>query len=59
MPTPLLSKQAHSYQRILDEVSLFLHLMEETDVKEKNTEALQAVGCIAGSTGWQKDIGGG
>jgi signal transduction histidine kinase/CheY-like chemotaxis protein len=28
-------KTAHSYQRILDEVSLFLHLMEESNRKEK------------------------
>jgi CheY-like chemotaxis protein len=28
-------KTAHSYQRILDEVSLFLHLMEENSRKEK------------------------
>jgi signal transduction histidine kinase/DNA-binding response OmpR family regulator len=39
-------KTAHSYQRILDEVSLFLHLMEETDVKEKSPKHYKRLGAL-------------
>jgi hypothetical protein len=39
-------KTAHSYQRILDEVSLFLHLMEETEVKEKTPRHYKRLGAL-------------
>ncbi|MGV3527750.1 MAG: response regulator [Flavisolibacter sp.] len=37
-------KTAHSYKRILDEVSLFLHLMEEERTREKNRSNLRTLG---------------
>jgi CheY-like chemotaxis protein len=37
-------KTAHSYQRILDEVSLFLHLVEENNHTVKNTDSLKKLG---------------
>lgn len=37
-------KTAHSYQRILDEVSLFLHLVEENNNTAKNTNSLKKLG---------------
>src|SRR5690606_3932539 len=37
-------KTAHSYQRILDEVTLFLHLIEETKIVEGKTKSLASTG---------------
>jgi hypothetical protein len=37
-------KTAHSYQRILDEVSLFLHLMEEG--KKEDKRAYKKLGAL-------------
>ncbi|MDJ1479691.1 response regulator [Cytophagaceae bacterium YF14B1] len=37
-------KTAHSYQRILDEVSLFLHLMEESRVNDKPSSKYPRLG---------------
>jgi CheY-like chemotaxis protein len=39
-------KTAHSYQRILDEVSLFLHLVEEGREKEKNRLRFRKMGAL-------------
>jgi CheY-like chemotaxis protein len=39
-------KTAHSYQRILDEVSLFLHLMEEQKKTPRNLTAHQKLGAL-------------
>jgi signal transduction histidine kinase/DNA-binding response OmpR family regulator len=39
-------KTAHSYQRILDEVSLFLHLVEETNGEEKGTNRYRRLGAL-------------
>ena len=38
-------KTAHSYQRILDEVSLFLHLLEENKEKEKKGNSPKLIPC--------------
>lgn len=40
-------KTAHSYQRILDEVSLFLHLVEEGDKKEKKNYRYKNMGALS------------
>jgi signal transduction histidine kinase/DNA-binding response OmpR family regulator len=37
-------KTAHSYRRILDEVSLFLHLVEENKTDNKATDSLKKLG---------------
>ena len=37
-------KTAHSYQRILDEVTLFLHLIEETKIVDGKTKPLSTTG---------------
>jgi CheY-like chemotaxis protein len=39
-------KTAHSYKRILDEVSIFLHLMEQQDKDEKGTRKYQKLGAL-------------
>ncbi len=39
-------KTAHSYQRILDEVSLFLHLVEENSQGEKQGSKYQRLGAL-------------
>jgi signal transduction histidine kinase/DNA-binding response OmpR family regulator len=39
-------KTAHSYQRILDEVSLFLHLVEENNGEEKRSVRYKRLGAL-------------
>jgi signal transduction histidine kinase/DNA-binding response OmpR family regulator/CHASE3 domain sensor protein len=39
-------KTAHSYQRILDEVSLFLHLVEENRIPEKQQAKYKRLGAL-------------
>jgi signal transduction histidine kinase/CheY-like chemotaxis protein/CHASE3 domain sensor protein len=39
-------KTAHSYQRVLDEVSLFLHLVEESKAKAANGSAAKKLGAL-------------
>ncbi|MXV51810.1 response regulator [Pedobacter sp. HMF7647] len=39
-------KTAHSYQRILDEIALFLHLVEEKEHPEKKQSQMQRLGML-------------
>ncbi|MCW3073144.1 MAG: histidine kinase [Flaviaesturariibacter sp.] len=47
-------KTAHSYQRVLDEVSLFLHIVEETKGETNSSKSFKQMGALGDVLGGKK-----